>query len=70
MSKNRGQSASRNLKRSNKLDGRDFNNKKGVQLVVTPFYDRFKKRTRFTKVYKVLQRFKGKTIVHYVSKVS
>lgn len=60
----RGQSETRATIRGNKL-GRSFSNKKGTQLVVTPFYDREMRTVRHTKTFKRLQRLNGKTIVHY-----
>lgn len=63
MSKNRGQSQSRQEKRQSKL-GREFSNKKGVQMIVTPFYNMLTGRTSFTKITKRLQHLDGKTIVH------
>lgn len=64
MSKNRGQSATRRASRFSR-QGRDFNNKKGVQLLVIPFVNPKTKLISFTKIKKVLQHLKGKTIVHY-----
>lgn len=58
MSKNRGQSEHRSLSRKAK-EGRDFSNKKGIQLVITRFGG------RFTKIEKDLQYLKGKTLIHY-----
>lgn len=45
---------------------RVFSNKKGPQVVITKYKDMFG-MTRFTKTTKILQRLKGKTIVHYES---
>ncbi len=41
--------------------GRAFNNKKGIQLVVTQIGN-----YQFTKYKKVIQYLKGKSIVHYI----
>jgi len=57
MSKNRGRNG------SNK--SRAFSNKKGVQMVITPYFDSFMQKVRFTKTTKRLQHIEGKTIVHY-----
>lgn len=63
MSKNRGQSDSRAAKRLTRT-GRDFSNKKGVQLVVTKFINPMTGRLQIIKSKKILQYLKGKTIVH------
>lgn len=64
MSKNRGQSNSRSEKRLSKL-GRNFSNKKGVQLLVNRFIDPKTGLVKFTKITKFLQRLEGKTLVQY-----
>lgn len=64
MSKNRGQSQSRQEKRLSGL-GRNFSNKSGVHLIINKYFDRKTSTIKFTKIRKYFQSFKGKTIVHY-----
>lgn len=64
MSKNKGQSQARAEIRGNKVP-REFSNKKGIQLVVTPYYDSTVKKQRYTRTERILQRLDGKTILQY-----
>lgn len=62
MSKNRGMSANRAETRGKGIP-RLYSNKKGVQLVVTRYFDQTTKLIRFMKSTRILQREDGKTIL-------